>query len=715
MQVRGMKGVEALLHQPAGGERQLGVWLQLDSLLELPLPGAAQIELWQYLLQGLEQPSASASAAVDDCRAALLIALMERELTQACTCFEGAAWLEGQRQWRAAVEHQRQLLALQPGAVVVTARLMAGLIQVLARLDQTLTHRQWMPPASPGENARVHGFAAELLAQIDALQQPLPAWYSVVEEGLLRRGALALLQQVHTASRRQGITLLLRLAQRCSPLPDWLPHQLDQAVVAVLADLPQSSQPVAELQALVLALGGLASLTEDQALAAEIDRTLTRAQTTLAVDPEASQQGRSPVLIEPHALRALVSDWLEDHPAADHPVDLELVWIPGARPLPHGPGRLALNLAALMPERLADQQRLEQLMAAFFEPLLQARPGPAWRLRPPTSSLLDALRQVWGCGGALSLADCETLAGAQGLWQRWGGPGVLAATALPDAWPPAPLGADGCLVQPSVAQLSALRCWLLQRPLLEQALAVVRRHHHDPTFMEQGPLGSALDRGDAVAVLSALHVQEGFYASTAAPLDSLQAWAQSSLAVLARSQWLLDLQPPLASWWVVLQGLIQEHNTLPELVTWPGEAAFYRWLAGQEVLLVSPLAAEIEDQHRSGRAFELFLDLPIAPYGLRTLRPPASRYPERPHQSFELSLAACLKSVDALARQRPFSVFLCVAGAYDLPLCAAVRERHGAACLAIGPRLHARFGIEEASTRAWRSAQRRADRWRRIC
>jgi hypothetical protein len=271
------------------------------------------------------------------------------------------------------------------------------------------------------------------------------------------------------------------------------------------------------------------------------------------------------------------------------------------------------------------------------------------------------------------------------------------------------------LVQPSVAQLSALRCWLLERPLLEQALAVVRRHHHDPTFMEQCPIGPALDSGDAVATLSALHVREGFYASTAAPLDSLRAWAQPSLAVLACSQWLLDLQRPLASWWVVLQGLVQEHNTLPDLVTWPGEEAFYRWLAGQEVLLVSPRAAEIEEQHRSGRAFELFLDLPIAPYGLRTLLPPASRYPERPHQSFELSLAACLKSVDALARQRPFSVFLCVAGAYDLPLCAAVRERHGAACLAIGPRLHARFGIEEAPTRSWRSAQRRADRWRRIC
>jgi hypothetical protein len=77
-------------------------------------------------------------------------------------------------------------------------------------------------------------------------------------------------------------------------------------------------------------------------------------------------------------------------------------------------------------------------------------------------------------------------------------------------------------------------------------------------------------------------------------------------------------------------------------------------------------------------------------------------------------LAACLEGVEVLARQRPFSVFLCSAGAYDLPLCQAVRERYGASCVAMGTSLHARFGIEQPVSQHWRSGQRRSDRWRRI-
>ena len=93
---------------------------------------------------------------------------------------------------------------------------------------------------------------------------------------------------------------------------------------------------------------------------------------------------------------------------------------------------------------------------------------------------------------------------------------------------------------------------------------------------------------------------------------------------------------------------------------------------------------------------------------------PASRYPERPHQGFEASLAACLAVVEGLARQRRFSVFLTAAGAYDLPLCEAIRSRHGASCVAMGPAIHGAFGIELPTGQHWRQGQRRSDRWLRI-
>jgi hypothetical protein len=264
-------------------------------------------------------------------------------------------------------------------------------------------------------------------------------------------------------------------------------------------------------------------------------------------------------------------------------------------------------------------------------------------------------------------------------------------------------------------QLAGLRCWLQARPEVGPALAEIRRRHHDPVVLQQRAACAAGDRGDALETLCALQLEEGFYGSNTAPDSSFQAWAHASLTLLSGSELLLDSQPPIGSWWAVLQGLAQGWGRLADLVAWPDDEHVYDLLAGQEVLLVSPLAALAEEQHRSGRAFQLFLDLPIAPYGLRTLAPPASLYPLRPHQSFEASLEACLESVAAMVRERPFTVLLTAAGVYDLPLCHAVRERYGASCVAIGPAIHARLGIDQACSRHWRSGQRRADRWRRIC
>ena len=719
MQVRAMKGVEAVRHRSLGASPRLGVWLSLDALMGLPLSPVAQLELLRGLL---EEFSGEAGTDQDECRSALLTALADVELREACRCFETGAWCEGQQQWQQAIAHLHDLEALRPAGVDRDG-FMDGLIQVLARMDQALTHRQWQPPQSPSENARVHGLAAELLHQIRGLNRPRPSWYEVVEEGLLRRGGLALLEQANAEQRRQGLVLLLRWARLHAPGASWLPNQLEQAVLALLADLNQSSHPVADLEALVTVLDELPALVADRSQQAQIREALALAKGCLSLSVQARQpmeiresfglqRGKA---VEPSQLRARVEEWLEDHPPQGSAVALELVWIPGARPLPHGHGQLALNLAAVLPEGEPDSTLLEPGIAAFFEPLRQAGPGRGWQLRDTTSSLIASLRQLWASGGVLTSVECRLLALAQELWQRWGRTEELAASQLLADWRQAELPPGCCLVLPSSNELAALRCWLLERPQLGPALVEIRRHHHDPGFIEQQASGAQRGRDDALTSLCALHLEEGFYSSTAEPVSSFQAWAESSLSLLGRSQFLLDAEVQSGPWWAVMQGLAQEQNRLPDLVNWPDDALLYRRLAGQEVVLVSPFATVAEEQHRSGRAFELFLDLEIAPYGLRTLQPPHSRYPARPHQGFEASLAACLELVDALARERPFTVFLSAAGIYDLPLCWSVHQRYGASCLAIGPAIHARFGIEQACSRDWRRLQRRADRWRRIC
>ena len=283
-----MKGVEPVRHRCADGTARAGIWLSLDSLLALPLSPAAQLELLAALLEPLPSGAGPES---DGCRAALLAALWECELRQACGSFETGAWQQGRAQWQAAVAHHHELQGLRPASTGLDG-LLDGLIQVLARLDQTLTHRQWRPPVSPLENAQVHGIAAELLQQIRDLDRPLPSWYEVVEEGLLRRGGLALLQQASGACRRDGLALLLRWWQRQLAQPEWLAVCLERAVLSLLADLPQSSHPLADLQALLESLTALPAVVNSSERQAAVQESLALARGCLSLAAAARQPRR---------------------------------------------------------------------------------------------------------------------------------------------------------------------------------------------------------------------------------------------------------------------------------------------------------------------------------------------------------------------------------------------------------------------------------------
>ena len=708
-----MKAVEVLRKPTDSQSPGLGIWLSLETMLEIPLPEPSQLVLWRHLLSQLSDGD-------DQVRAALLASLCGLEPLVACQHLEQGSWEDAEGDWLAALEHHRQLQELKPKAAQALAPIVAdGLVQVLARLDQVLTHGQWTPPSSGREAARLHGLACELIEQIQTLGQPLPSWLAVVEEGLVRRGALALLEQPDRACQQQAVALLLRLAQLQQPVPDWLPIRVEAALIGLLTELTNKKEPGFSQTAIADLVGSCRQLTElvaeparRTAIAEALERAHLGIELPLAKSSrhEASPHRSKPAL-DPGQISLLVEEWLEDTAQVAAPVDLGLVWVPGARAMPHSPGRLDLNLAALPIPGAGDPKALQRGIEAFFEPLQASMPERSFRLRQPLASLLESLAHLWGSGGSLSPGDCTALGWAQGIWNRCGGPGALGCPLLPANIPAAVFEAGHCVVQPSAIQLAGLRSWLMDREEMGSALAAIRRHHHDPSFMTQRPHQEWGHPGDALASLCQLQVEEGFYAHASQPFASLEAWAEPSLALLAKAQVVLDPHLPGDALFAVLQGLVQEHGTLPDLVSWPGEAAFYHCLAGQEVLLISPLAAEVEVQHRSGRAFDLFTDLPIAPYGLRCVQGPDSLYPRRPDQGFEASLAACLQTIEQKANTLPFTVFLTACGAYDLPLCHAVQERYGCATVAIGPNLHARFGLEQPASQGWRLLQRRADRW----
>ena len=735
MQEREMKAVEVLrkqdvLRKQADGQASgLGIWLPLETIWEIPLSEPSRLVLWRYLLTQLDDgkvnsygDSGGDGEANGDVRAALLASLCGLEPLVACQHLEHGGWDAAEGDWCAALEHHQQLQELKPKAAQALGPTLAeGLVQVLARLDQVLTHGQWTPPNSGYEVARLHGLACDLIEQIQTLGQPLPSWFAVVEEGLVRRGALALLEQPDRSCQQRAVALLLRLAQLQQPVPDWLPIRVEAALIGLLTELTEQKEPAYTQAAIASLVGSCRQLTElvaEPARRTAIAEALERAHLAIELPlaqscpHEAYQHEAQPkAALAPEQIGVLVEEWLEDTAMEAPPVDLGLVWVPGARALPHSPGRLDLNLAALASPGAADPQALQRGIEAFFHPLQTPTLERSFRLRQPLASLLESLAHLWGSGGSLSPADCTALGWAQGIWNRCGGPGALGCPLLPAQVPAAVFEAGHCVVQPSAIQLAGLRSWLMDREGMESALGTIRRHHHDPSFMAQQSHPEWGDRGDALESLCQLQVEEGFYAHAANPFASLGAWAEPSLALLAKAQVVLDPQLPGHALFAVLQGLVQEQGKLPNLVSWPGEAAFYHCLAGQEVLLISPLAAEVEAQHRSGRAFDLFTDQPIAPYGLRCLQGPDSLYPRRPDQGFEASLAQCLQTIEHRARALPFTVFLTACGAYDLPLCHAIQGRYGCTAVAIGPNLHARFGLEQPASQGWRMLQRRADRW----
>jgi hypothetical protein len=212
---------------------------------------------------------------------------------------------------------------------------------------------------------------------------------------------------------------------------------------------------------------------------------------------------------------------------------------------------------------------------------------------------------------------------------------------------------------------------------LEDALAELRRRHHDDDFWAAA-VPAATSAAEAVPalpgaleVLRRFQLEGGFYATTQAPLDSLRHWARPALQALLQAQvWSAD---------VATQGL-----WLPwELQGRPGRlrqppqgSALLELLGGAEVVLVGHGCEALQEAHRAGRLFA------GGAFGLRCLEVPESRHPHRPAAGFEHSLDVLLADVEALHRERPFTVLLANGGAYRLPLAQAIGSRFGVLAVA---------------------------------
>lgn len=179
--------------------------------------------------------------------------------------------------------------------------------------------------------------------------------------------------------------------------------------------------------------------------------------------------------------------------------------------------------------------------------------------------------------------------------------------------------------------------------------------------------------------LRRLHVEEGFYARSHPPMESLRSWGREVVLALSEAELWTDDAGCLGRWLAVAQELVlSQQGPVPELGRPPQPEQLLIDLGGLELVYVGDGAAAVQEAHRAGHCFR------GQPFGLRVMEGPESRWPARPSGGFEQSLAVLLESVDALYRQRPFDVLLADCGAYRLPLLRAVQQRYGVAAMSSG-------------------------------
>ncbi len=218
---------------------------------------------------------------------------------------------------------------------------------------------------------------------------------------------------------------------------------------------------------------------------------------------------------------------------------------------------------------------------------------------------------------------------------------------------------------------------------LEEALAELRRRHHDSDFWNAPASEGDPAEPDPLELLRRFELEAGFYATTQAPLESLRQWARPALQALLQAQvWSAD---------AATQELWQTWGQPGQRRQPPRGSGLLERLGGGEVLLVGegPEATEaLLEAHQAGRLF------PGGAFGLRCLAVPESRHPQRPAAGFEYSLEALVAAVEALYQERPFTVLLAWGGAYRLPLAQAIGSRYGVLAVAGATSLAAWLGAE---------------------
>ena len=714
--------------------------LRLQELLALPLDPGSRVHLWKLALERLPREALA--------QRRTLQLVLSRQAAQSCE-----QWIAAGR-WGEALACARQqgtwlaeLASENPPLADVCRRDTATLLRLLI---EGLHRDQGQPDCPPQRQAEICRIGWLLVGKLRALGQPESDSLGVIEEQLVRHGALAwrtlaqtLAGEACIAALDSGMDMalalmrlyadqeghqwtkflpakLLQARRQLQPVPPerllnwlaaWLPGNPSAAAAlasaqrcqALLNGIKRSGEPAelagtaaagdpapvagreatsvqtppaevtraplpgqpAQSQPLTASSGPdlpeelPEDMPEELAMAASLQPQT--AQPTPAIEAISGEELRQELRLDEGGIEGLrrrlvraLKRW-SDRPGQG-PLTIGLGFRPGASLLEGDGDGLQLNLAPLL--RCGDDAEVMELLELLDRHLETLERPASWQANP--EALLKTLDSHWKAGGQLHASQCRALAAVV----------KLRGSARVEL----PARAGGQLLRPAPEELALMAQVLRNEALLVDQLSEIRRHHHDREWMES--------KQGADWPLRRLHTSSGFYASSHDPLHSLRRWSDATMAALRQHGLVLDTGN-LGAALPLLQYLAAEGVSLP-LQAWPERGSLDALMADQEVLIVAPRAAEIEAHHRRVASTQLDQESPILNYGLRCLEPPDSIHPRRPSVGFEHSLESLLEQVEQAWGQRAFQVFIIAAGAYSLPACHAVEQRHGATCLALG-------------------------------
>ncbi|MFZ0408880.1 MAG: hypothetical protein WAM11_12335 [Cyanobium sp.] len=670
-----------------GEDRQeAGLWLSIQKLRELPLSREARLALLQDL-----QTSPLTGTAL----APLLGDMAELRLRFCEEAYQQGAWNEALEHHDALVELVSRLVAIAPGH---GPSFWARYGELLAFFTVAV-HAEATPQCSDAsERASRVDLAwqfSQRLSRAAALPIQPPDWLLVHEQQLVQAGMFFcsdLLAAGYTAVdlptellQQRAFDLAVHLQQLLDPTPEWLEERLRDLIESQVRDVLAVDRP--EPRTLAALLANLEKLPQPLERREPLETAFTRARLSLELlapelklsVPAASVPAASVPAVAAPTMAVQIESRRSSEPdlgrasqeptslqqAAREPASLEsvgvadLIWLePGATASP-----LQLDLGPLL---LAEFDQIEAALDDFCWHLPRGS-----RARPAAAALPLALEPRWRAGQRLEAGAFERMAYLAAAWQR----------RLSERLEPLPTHdwQNGLMLELSANELAVLAPLLAAPQQLDGVLSELRREHRNPEFWQRRQEVQWMECPPPLEALRRLHVEEGFYARSHEPLESLQIWGREVVQALSEAELWTDDAGCLGLWLAVAQELvISQRGALPELGMPPQPEQLLSELGGLEVVYVGDQAAAVREAHRAGRCFR------GEPFGLRVMEAPESLWPDRPATGFEQSLAVLLEGVDVLYRQRPFAVLMADCGAYRLPLLRAVHQRYGVAALSSG-------------------------------